>query len=123
MNEAGIYRPVLPKPGTVIVHVGDMIERQSNGRWKSALHHVTAPRQSMYGEEVDDDTVVDRYAVAFYAHPDYEMVIESLPGCEAPGRWKSLEWDENMTAGDWMKKRVTLEYERQNKSGLTAMSS
>lgn len=122
-DEAGIYRPVLPKAGTVIVHIGDMLEKQSNGRWKSALHHVTGPRQSMYGKEVDNDTVVDRHAIAFYAHPDYEMLVESLPGCEKKGKWESLEWEDNMTAGDWMNKRVTLEYERQEKPGPVAASS
>ncbi len=113
--EAKIYRPVLPKAGTVIVHIGDMLEKQSNGRWKSALHHVTAPRHLMYGDEPasEEDTVVDRYSLSFYAHPDYEIMIQPLPGCEVKGKWRTLEWEESMTAGDWMNKRVALEYERQ----------
>lgn len=47
-------------------------EKQSTGSFKSELHHVTAPRHFMCGEEVSEDTVVDRYALAFYVHPDYE---------------------------------------------------
>lgn len=111
-DELGIFRPVLPKAGTMIVHVGDLLEKQSNGRWKSALHHVTAPTHLMYGKEVGGDTVVDRYALSFYAHPDYETMVEPLPGCEVRGKWRSLEWEDNMTVGDWMNKRVALEYER-----------
>jgi isopenicillin N synthase-like dioxygenase len=112
-HEADIFRPVLPKPGTMIVHIGDMLEKQSNGRWKSALHHVTGPSHSMYGQEpADSDSVVDRFAIAFYAHPDYEMKIEPLPGCKEKGQWKTLEWQDRMTAGDWMNKRVALEYEQ-----------
>ncbi|KAL8654638.1 MAG: hypothetical protein Q9226_003355 [Calogaya cf. arnoldii] len=115
-EEANIFRPVLPKPGTVIVHVGDMLEKQSNGRWKSALHQVTAPSQHMYGNQITENSVVDRYSVAFYVMPDYDLMMEPLPGCEDKGKWKSLAWDERMTAGDWMRRRVALEYEQQNKA-------
>ncbi|KAF1847419.1 Clavaminate synthase-like protein [Cucurbitaria berberidis CBS 394.84] len=111
-DSANIFRPVLPKPGTVIVHIGDMLEKQSNGRWKSALHQVTAPPSFLYGDlPMPEDTVVERYAIAFYAHPDYNTMIEPLPGCEKAGKWRSLEWEDSMTAGDWMRKRVALEYE------------
>jgi isopenicillin N synthase-like dioxygenase len=111
-DAAGIFRPVLPKPGTVIVHIGDMLEKQSNGRWKSALHQVTAPPEYLYGDhKMPEDSVVERYAIAFYAHPDYHTKIVSLPGCETPGKWSSLKWEDNMTAEDWMNKRVALEYE------------
>ncbi|KAJ0419631.1 hypothetical protein BJY00DRAFT_324204 [Aspergillus carlsbadensis] len=121
-DELGIYRPVLPKAGTMIIHIGDILERQSNGRWKSALHRVTAPTALKYGDEgvAGEDTVVDRYTLAFYAHPDYEMVVEPLPGCEKKGKWSSLEWGESMTAGDWMDKRVALEYEHHNPAKATA---
>lgn len=112
--KAGIYRPVLPKPGTIIIHIGDMLEKQSNGRWKSALHHVTAPPMAMYGE-LSEDSVVERYSIAFYAHPDFDTMIRPLPGCEKVGKWRTLEWEPNMTAGDWLNKRVALEYEQHQK--------
>lgn len=54
------------------------------------------------------DSVVDRFAIASYAHPDYEVKIESLPGCEKKGQWKTLQWQDKMTAGGWMNKRVAL---------------
>lgn len=71
----------------MIVHIRDILEKQSNGRWKNALHYVTAPCPVMNRQEaLDSDTVVARFAIAFYTHPDYEMIIEPLPGCEEKGK-------------------------------------
>ncbi|GAQ41672.1 hypothetical protein AtubIFM55763_011653 [Aspergillus tubingensis] len=109
--ETGIFRPVLPKPGTMIVHVGDMLEKQSNGKWKSALHHVSAPMHLKYGDETtNEDTVVERFSMSFYGTPQHDVMIEPIPGCETIGKWRTLEWEPNMTAGAWIKKRVALEY-------------
>ncbi|KAJ5266631.1 oxidoreductase 2OG-Fe(II) oxygenase family [Penicillium angulare] len=112
-DEAGIFRPVQPRRGTMIVQVADMLERQSNGRWRSALHRVTTPPRVGYDSAVDEnEELVDRYSIAFFAIPDYDTVIESLPGCEMKGKWHSLPWKEETTAGAWLMKRVALEYER-----------
>ncbi|KAI9371607.1 hypothetical protein BJX61DRAFT_534632 [Aspergillus egyptiacus] len=109
--EAGIFRPVLPKPGTMIVHVGDLLEKQSNGKWKSALHHVSAPIHLKYGDAAaNEDTVVERFSMTFYGTPQHEVMIEPIPGCEKLGKWRTLEWEPNMTAGAWIEKRVALEY-------------
>ncbi|GBF59789.1 sexual differentiation process protein [Trichophyton mentagrophytes] len=109
--DAGIFRPVLPKPGTMIVHVGDMLEKQSNGKWKSALHHVSAPSHLKYGDEkANEDTVVERFSMSFYGTPQHDVMIQPIPGCEAAGKWQTLQWEPNMTAGDWIHKRVALEY-------------
>jgi isopenicillin N synthase-like dioxygenase len=38
-----IYRPVPPIQGAMIVQVGNLLKKQTNGRWISALHRVVAP--------------------------------------------------------------------------------
>ncbi|KAJ5170830.1 Oxoglutarate/iron-dependent dioxygenase [Penicillium coprophilum] len=118
-EEAGIFRPVLPKPGTVIVQVADMLERQSNGRWKSSLHQVSTPHHLKYGN-VGDATLIERYSIGFFIQPDFDLVIKPLPGCEAKGRWSSLEWEDEITAGDWLNRRVALEYQRKDSSKSAA---
>jgi isopenicillin N synthase-like dioxygenase len=40
------FIPVPPVPGAVLVNVGDLMERWSNGRWRSAVHRVGPPPQS-----------------------------------------------------------------------------
>ena len=117
VHDGEVFRPVIPKPGTVIINVGDMLERQSNGRWKSALHQVAAPRESMeakkLGTEVNGETVVDRYSIIFFGTPDPESIVGTLPGCEQKGKWKPNmigEWGEEMTVGEWIQKRLAAEY-------------
>ena len=118
VHDGQVFRPVVPKPGTVIINVGDMLERQTNGRWKSALHQVAAPLESMQARKMGgrtdgDETVVDRYAIVFFGTPDPESLVETLPGCEKQGQWKPNmigEWDDKITAGRWIQKRVALEY-------------
>ncbi|KAJ5497803.1 Oxoglutarate/iron-dependent dioxygenase [Penicillium expansum] len=115
---AGIYRPVPPLKGAMIIQVGDILEKQSNGRWRSPLHRVTAPNHLMYGgnpgerSDQQEDALVSRCSIVFLCYPGYETVIEHLPGCEKKGNWKTLEWEGNMTAGEWIKRRAALEYER-----------
>lgn len=122
IHDGHVFRPVLPKPGTVVINLGDMLERQSNGRWKSAMHQVVAPRESMLaqpdrghvnGDDVDADAVADRFSIAFFGTPDPESLVETLPGCEQRGRWKPNmigEWGESISAGEWLQKRLAAEY-------------
>lgn len=120
VHDGHVFRPVVPKPGTVVVNVGDMLERQSKGRWKSALHQVVAPQESMVdrpaGRQVNGDgadTVVDRYSIIFFGTPDPESMVETLPSCEQKGRWKPNmvgEWGESMSAREWVQKRLAAEY-------------
>ncbi|KJZ74148.1 hypothetical protein HIM_06379 [Hirsutella minnesotensis 3608] len=73
------FTPVVPRRGTVVLNVGDMLERQTNGRWKSAVHRVAAPPEGMLRQ---GSSVVDRYSVVYFGWPDPDVVIGTLPGCE-----------------------------------------
>ncbi|KAI9147087.1 oxoglutarate iron-dependent dioxygenase [Paramyrothecium foliicola] len=109
-----VYKPIVPKRGTIILNVGDMLERQTNGRWKSSLHRVVAPRDIMMQEGWEPTArVVDRYAIVYFCQPDADVVIETLAGCETPGKWKPNmigDWDEKMTSLEWLHKRYTAEF-------------
>ena len=97
------FRPVHPKPGAVVLIVGDMLERQTNGRWKSALHQVVPPA----------DETRDRYAMAYSSTPDPDCVITIFPGCETKGQWKPAmigDWGDSMTTREWFVKRMANEY-------------
>ncbi|KAL7929708.1 hypothetical protein V8C35DRAFT_284047 [Trichoderma chlorosporum] len=111
-SEENIYRPVPPIKGAMIVQVGDLLEKQTNGRWRSALHRVTAPSRYMYGGEVSEGELVQRYSLVFFGYLNLDSMIELLPGCEKPGKWSTFEWKDKVTAGQWMARRVALEYER-----------
>ncbi|KAF2458471.1 hypothetical protein BDY21DRAFT_410360 [Lineolata rhizophorae] len=68
-------------PGGVLVNVGDLMERWSNGRWKSTVHRVGLPPTA--GGEGGDEVVRDRYSIPFFSTADPETVIECLPGCSS----------------------------------------
>ncbi|EGE06342.1 2OG-Fe(II) oxygenase superfamily protein [Trichophyton equinum CBS 127.97] len=88
--------------------------QSSNGRWKSSLHRVTTPHH-LKSSDVGDSVLIERYSIGFFIQPDFDLVIKPLPGCEAKGRWSSLEWEDEITAGEWLTRRVALEYRPKDK--------
>lgn len=102
------FCPVSPRPQTIIIHAGDMLERQTNGRWKNPLHRVGAPTVF-----TGLDRAPDRYSIVYFGGPDPDTIISTLPGCEKPGAWKQSmvgDWKDEMTAAEWIAKRVAAEY-------------
>ncbi|KAI8591545.1 hypothetical protein BDZ88DRAFT_443716 [Geranomyces variabilis] len=86
-QDKGIFHPVPPRPGTVIVNIADLMERWSNRRWKSTVHRVGPPPAV-----AEDPTAVvpARYSIPFFATADPNTVIDALPGTydsEDPKRW------------------------------------
>ncbi|KAF2758112.1 Clavaminate synthase-like protein [Pseudovirgaria hyperparasitica] len=115
-NGQAKFVPVPPVPGMMIVQLGDMLEKQSNGRWRSALHRVTAPsskRDSVHATTPSagtEGTLQDRYSVAVFVYPQFDTVIKPLPGCSDKGPWNSFDWGSVQTAGEWWRKRIELEF-------------
>jgi len=63
--------------------------------------------------EIADDTVVDRHFFVFFGEPDPDTIVDTLSGCEKKGKWTPTmdgEWDEKITAIEWVSKRVDAEY-------------
>ncbi|CAN8277941.1 unnamed protein product [Cochlearia groenlandica] len=54
----------------IVVNFGDMMERWSNGLFKSTLHRVLLNGQ-------------DRYSIPFFVHPSHDCIIECLPTCRS----------------------------------------
>jgi isopenicillin N synthase-like dioxygenase len=82
---SGMFRGVRPIPGTVLVNVGDLMERWSNARWRSTVHRVVAPPVGVEGQglggEDGERVCPTRRSIPFFATADPETVIEALPGC------------------------------------------
>jgi isopenicillin N synthase-like dioxygenase len=82
LDRNGRWLAVNPAPGSVVVNVGDMLQRLTNHRLPSTTHRVVNPAPDRAG--------VARYSMPFFLHfaPDY--LIETLAGCvgaEAPDRY------------------------------------
>ncbi|MBT5433721.1 MAG: 2-oxoglutarate and iron-dependent oxygenase domain-containing protein [Alphaproteobacteria bacterium] len=69
----GLYREVAPEPGCFVVNIGNMMECWSGGRFRSTMHRVHPPRH------------LERYAIGFFAVPDFNTVVEPLPGLAVTG--------------------------------------
>lgn len=74
----GSWQDVTAGPGQLIVNIGDMMQRWTNDRWPSTLHRVMNP-------PLDGSRPSRRMSIGFFLHPNYDAVIETLPGCLAPG--------------------------------------
>jgi len=57
-----------PLKGSLVVNLGDAMERWTNGRWRSTLHRVKIP-------------TTRRQSIAFFHNANWDAVIECLPTC------------------------------------------
>jgi isopenicillin N synthase-like dioxygenase len=95
-HRSGVWLDVNPPRGSLVVNVGDMLQRLTNRHLPSTTHRVVNPRpeRSRY----------PRYSTPFFLHfrPDY--VIRTLPGCIGPER-PDL-YPEPITTQDFLMQRL-----------------
>ncbi|MBU6285461.1 MAG: isopenicillin N synthase family oxygenase [Betaproteobacteria bacterium] len=77
-SRAGDWLPVNPEAGSMVVNVGDMLQRLSNGVLRSTSHRVVNP--------ASDRASSSRYAMPFFLHFNPDFLIEALPSCCGVGR-------------------------------------
>jgi len=58
-----------PTPGTFVVNLGDLMQRWTNGLYRSNMHRVK------------NSATADRYSIAFFYSPRPDSRIECLPTC------------------------------------------
>ncbi|KAH8688347.1 hypothetical protein BGZ61DRAFT_353497 [Ilyonectria robusta] len=87
VHNDNVFKPVRPILGTILLSVGEMLERQTNGRWKCALQQVALPdlHTLEHGFKPNSD-VVDRFSIAYHGMPDPGIRIYPLPECP-DGKW------------------------------------
>jgi isopenicillin N synthase-like dioxygenase len=73
-DRAGNWHEVPPRPGAVVINCGDLLERWSNGRYRSTTHRVLPRLQGR-----------DRYSIAMFVDPDSATQVEVLPSCVSDG--------------------------------------
>jgi isopenicillin N synthase-like dioxygenase len=63
-------------PNTMVVNVGNLLQRWTNDKYCSNPHRVIPPTT-----EQDDNC---RYSIAFFCHPNSRTIISCLPSCQSP---------------------------------------
>jgi len=69
-NIAGDWLYAAPLAGSFVVNLGDMIERWTNGLYRSTMHRVLNRARGR-----------SRYSAAFFSNPDFHSRVECLPTC------------------------------------------
>ena len=88
----GTWQLAPPVPDAIVINTGDLMERWSNGRFRSTLHRV----RPVSGAS-------DRYSIALFVDPDSEIVVDPLAGCiteDQPARYPPV------TAGDYIRRKI-----------------
>lgn len=73
----GRWLDVATTPTTFVVNIGDLLMRWTNDRWLSNLHRVVNPPREAGPSPA-------RLSIAFFSHPNYDVVIEGLPSQGPP---------------------------------------
>jgi isopenicillin N synthase-like dioxygenase len=95
LNKKNKWVAVTALPDHIVVNVGDMLQRLTNGKLKSTTHRVVNPPREKWGSS--------RYSIPFFLHPRSEMKLDCLPSCitsDAKALWPPI------TAGAFLEERL-----------------
>jgi isopenicillin N synthase-like dioxygenase len=91
----GRWVPVQPKPGELVVNLGDMMQRWTNDRWVSTLHRVVVPDTG--------DVQSRRMSIGYFVHPNFDAEIRCVPTCLGPGEAPRYP---TITAGEHIRRKI-----------------
>jgi isopenicillin N synthase-like dioxygenase len=95
LNRDGEWIAITAVPDCVVVNVGDMLQRLTNGVLRSTTHRVVnPPRELMH---------TSRYSIPFFLHPRSEMDLTALPQCIPAGQQAAYP---PITAGAYLTERL-----------------
>jgi isopenicillin N synthase-like dioxygenase len=92
----GRWLPINPPAGSVVVNIGDMLQRLTNDVLPSTTHRVVNPPEARKG--------MARYSTPFFLHFRPDFLIETLPGCITPER--PNRYPEPITADAFLVERL-----------------
>lgn len=95
LRRDGKWIPITALPDQLVVNVGDMLERLTNGKLKSTIHRVVNPPREMLG--------TSRYSIPFFMHPRSDMSLSCLPECIDDENPKKFD---DITAGEFLNQRL-----------------
>ncbi|MCF6350005.1 MAG: isopenicillin N synthase family oxygenase [Flavobacteriaceae bacterium] len=93
--KSGEWVSVTALPEQLVINVGDMLERLTNGKLCSTIHRVVNPPK--------EDWNKPRYSIPFFTHPKSEMSLNCLPECIDAEHPKAYD---DITAGEFLNERL-----------------
>ena len=95
-SKQGEWVPFTSHADTIVVNIGDMLQRLTNHVYPSTTHRVVNPP--------GDQARKPRYSTPFFLHPNPDFLIDVLPGCvtaDNPSRYP-----EPITAHGYLEERL-----------------
>ncbi|KAF1687744.1 flavonol synthase [Pseudoxanthomonas broegbernensis] len=96
LSRQGQWVPLTADADTIVVNIGDMLQRLTNHVYPSTTHRVVNPR----GEEARKP----RYSVPFFLHPNPDFLIDVLPSTVTPAN--PSRYLEPITAQGYLEQRL-----------------
>lgn len=96
LSRKGEWVPFTADADTIVVNIGDMLQRLTNHVYPSTTHRVVNPP----GEKAR----APRYSVPFFLHPNPEFLIDVLPSCITPDN--PSRYPQPITAQGYLEERL-----------------
>ncbi len=95
-SQQGAWVPFTSDADTIVVNIGDMLQRLTNHVYPSTTHRVVNPP----GEQARKP----RYSIPFFLHPNPDFLIDVLPSCVTDANPK--RYPEPITAQGYLEERL-----------------
>jgi isopenicillin N synthase-like dioxygenase len=95
LTKDGRWIPVSPRPGELVINIGDMLQRLTNGVLRSTSHRVVNP--------TPDRASRARYSMPFFLHFRSDFMIEALSETVTAG--EQPKWPP-ISANDYLQERL-----------------
>lgn len=96
LTRGGAWMPINPAPGSLVVNVGDMLQRLTNHVLPSTTHRVANPPPERRG--------MARLSTPFFVHFQPDVEIRTLASCVGPG--VPERYPEPITAHAYLQQRL-----------------
>jgi isopenicillin N synthase-like dioxygenase len=96
LTRQGEWLAVSPAPGSLVVNVGDMLQRLTNNVLRSTTHRVVNPPR--------ERASFARFSMPYFLHFNPDFLIRTLPGCIVQER--TDHYPEPITADDYLQERL-----------------
>jgi len=95
-SREGEWVPFTSDADTIVVNIGDMLQRLTNHVYPSTIHRVVNPPGELARQP--------RYSVPFFLHPNPDFLIDVLPSCITPDN--PSRYPEPITAQGYLEERL-----------------